>query len=71
MKRVILGLLAAATLAVASAPAASAYMANAVGTPGKPTYAVSNTGSAAGQANRSPQGSTMKSTYDGMEYVWD
>ncbi|NMP24389.1 hypothetical protein [Sulfobacillus harzensis] len=71
MKRVILGLLAAATLAVGSAPATSAYMANAVGTPGKPTYAVSNTGSAAGQAHRSSQGTAMKTTNDRMEYIWD
>lgn len=71
MKRVILGVLAAATLAIGSAPAASAYMANAVGTPGKPTVAYSNPGSAAGQANRSTQGTAMKSTHDGFIFVWD
>ncbi len=71
MKRLILGLVAAATLLVASAPAATTAMANAVGTPGKPVYAVSNTGSASGRAHRSTTGSRMKTTHDGWVWIWD
>lgn len=71
MKRIFIGLVAAVTVATAVAPAASSYLADAVGTPGKPLYAVSNTGSASGQAHRSTTGSTMKITNDGAVYIWD
>lgn len=70
-KRIFLGLMAAATLVIASAPAVSTYTADAVGVPGQPTMAVSNSGSSAGQAHRSQQGSTMKSTHDGAVYILD
>ncbi len=72
VRNLIIGGMTAATLLVAAAPAATtSLMANAVGTPGKPIYAVSNTGSAAGQANRSTTGSVNKSTHDNWVWIWD
>lgn len=67
----LVGLMAAVTLVMATAPMASTYLADAVGVPGQPTMAVSNPGSASGQAHRSQQGSTMKSTQDGAVYILD
>lgn len=69
--RFFVGLLAVAALGMAAAPAASTYMADAIGVPGTPTVAVSNPGSTAGQAHRSQQGSTMKATHDGAVYILD
>lgn len=71
MKRILVGLIMAASMGLAALPTTSAYVANAVGTPGKPIMAISNTGSTAGQAHRSSTGTNMKTTNDRIEWIWD
>lgn len=71
MRRILVGLILAASMGIAALPMTSAYMANAVGTPGKPTMAISNAGSAQGQAHRSSTGTAMKTTNDRIEWIWD
>lgn len=67
MKRFAVGFMAALALFVASVPT----YADAIGTPGKPIYVVSNPGSVQGQTHRSKTGSTMKETHDRAEFIWD
>ncbi|NMP22725.1 hypothetical protein [Sulfobacillus harzensis] len=69
MKRILIGLLSVAALLAASAPSYADAVTSSG--PGKPVYAVSNTGSSAGQANRSTTGTAMKTTNDRVEFIWD
>ena len=69
MRRIVAMVMTLGALLAVSTPSYASVVTS--GGPGKPIYAVSNSGSTAGQTNRSATGTTMKITNDGAEYIWD
>lgn len=69
MKRIGVALFTLVALAVSSVPSYADVVTT--GTPGKPLYAQSNTGSPSALMHRSSTGSSMKMTHDGRVYIWD